>query len=159
MAVSALLGAILVLGGCDGRRSEEPPSEPVAAIQFERASADPVRHGERLSLVLGCSGCHGADLKGEDWSEPGFGRLWTANLTRAAERYTEDQLEAVVRSGSKPDRTELWGMPSHLFTQLSDDDLAAVIAFLRSKPPAGDVHPPPLFEDGGLLREYDRDAA
>ena len=38
-------------------------------------------------------------------------------------------------------------MPSHLFTQVSRRDLGAVIAFVRSKPPGGDVHPRPRFEE------------
>jgi mono/diheme cytochrome c family protein len=117
-----------------------------ATVQFERAAAELVPHGERLSKVLGCSGCHGQDLRGEDWSEPGFGRLWTANLTRAVPRYSDAQLAAIIRRGARPDRP-LWEMPSHLFAQLTEDDMAAVIAFLRSRPPSGIDHPAPAFGD------------
>lgn len=149
MRVLALALGIALLGGCSSERSgEQTTSSPAPNIQFQRASADLVEHGERLALVLGCSGCHGADLAGQDWSEPGFGRLWTANLSRVVPRYSDEHLKTVIRSGARPDGTELWGMPSHLFTQLSPDDMAAVIAFLRSKPQTGKVHPPPLFEEG-----------
>jgi mono/diheme cytochrome c family protein len=115
-------------------------------LQFERAAAELVPHYERLSEVLGCSGCHGQDLRGEDWSDPGFGRLWTANLTRAIPRYSNAQLATIIRGGARPDRP-LWEMPSHLFAQLTEDDMAAVIAFLRSRPPSGIDHPAPAFGD------------
>jgi mono/diheme cytochrome c family protein len=38
-------------------------------------------------------------------------------------------------------------MPSHLFSQLTEDDMAAVIAFLRSRPPSGPDRPAPVFEE------------
>ena len=142
-AVAALLG-LAVLAACD---EPELPPAPQAPVLFERVSSDAVAHGERLSAVLGCSGCHGADLTGEDWSEDGFGKLWTANLTRAVRAYSDEELVAVITSGARPDR-ELWEMPSHLFTQLHRDDMAALIAFLRSRPPVGKSHPPPVFEEG-----------
>jgi cytochrome c553 len=136
---------LFLLSACSEDPAEPQPVGP--AIQFERASAGLVRHGERLAAVLGCTGCHGGDLTGEDWSEPGFGRLWTANLTRALPDYSDRQLAEVITSGRRPDR-ELWEMPSHLFTQLTADDMTALIAFLRSKRPAGEIRPAPAFEDG-----------
>jgi len=108
-----------------------------------------VEHGRRISAVLGCSGCHGADLTGEDWSEPGFGRLWTSNLTQTVPTYTDAQLVTTITGGARPDGSELWGMPSHIFTHLTEEDLAAMIAFLRARPPIGTVHPRPAFEQGG----------
>lgn len=143
-AVMGLMLAALGLAACS-----QPATPPAETVQFDRVSADLVEHGRRLSAVLGCSGCHGADLTGEDWSEPGFGRLWTSNLTRAIPAYTDAQLEATIRHGRRPDGSDLWAMPSHLFTQLSPDDMAAVIAYLRTRTPAGEVHPDPAFEAGG----------
>lgn len=144
-ALPSLIAA-LSLTACSQASQPSPPPPPP---QFDRVSADLVEHGRRLSAVLGCSGCHGADLTGQDWSEPGFGRLWTSNLTRAVEGYSDAQLEATIRNGRRPDGSDLWAMPSHLFTHLSADDMAGVIAYLRSSPPAGDVHPLPEFEAGG----------
>lgn len=123
-------------------QAPEPP------LHFARVAADPVRHGERLARVLGCIGCHGEDLTGQDWSEPGFGSLWTANLTRVVPRYDDAALARTITSGVRPDGRELWEMPSHLFTQLADPDMAALLAYLRSRPPAGPERPPPLFEAG-----------
>ncbi len=145
MRISFILSAALLCSSACTDQREEVGSEPT--VQFQRASADLVTHGKRVADVLGCTGCHGATLTGEDWSEPGFGKLWTANLTRAVPRYTDEQLAGVIRSGARPDR-ELWEMPSHLFTHLAVDDMSAVIAYLRSMPKSGAVHPDPVFEEG-----------
>ena len=135
--------AVLALAGCSERTAPDPA---VTAIEFERTSADLVEHGRRVSAVLGCTGCHGAELLGEDWGDPEFGVLWTSNLTRAAPNYTDAELAAAIRGGRRPDGSELWGMPSHIFTQLTDDDMAAIVAFLRSRPPTGTAHPRPSFK-------------
>lgn len=146
MRFLTLAAAVLLMVGCGRREADqEPTAKP--AVQFERVAANPIEHGRRLASVLGCAGCHGADLTGEDWSEPGFGRLWTANLTRSVPIYSDRQLAAVIRSGARPDGSELWEMPSHLFTKLASDDMTALIAYLRSNPPAGAVRPAPLFEE------------
>lgn len=147
MRIAALaLGYAAVLTGC-GNQDQLQGSTIETPIQFQRASVDAVAHGERLSRVLGCSGCHGANLQGEDWSEPGFGTLWTANLTRVAPKYSDVQLAEIITSGVRPDGSELWEMPSHLFTQLAGEDMAALIAYNRTVPPAGPNHPAPKFED------------
>lgn len=119
-----------------------------APVQFERLSADPVVHGKRLATVLGCNGCHGAAMTGEDWSEPGFAKIWTSNLTRAAPRYTDAQLARAITGGVRFDGSVLWEMPSHLFTQLKPDDITAIIAYVRSAPVAGVEHPRPVLENG-----------
>lgn len=138
--------AILIaspLAGC-GEPATQPAPAP-APIRFERVATDTRVHGERLAALLGCSGCHGRDLTGEDWSAPGFGRMWTSNLTRVVPAYTDAQLVAAIGHGVRPDGSELWDMPSHLFTRLDAADMAAVVAFLRSRPPAGTAHPRPVF--------------
>lgn len=142
-----LCAAALVLAACSNPPSPLPPAP---SIQFDRASADLVEHGRRVSAVLGCTGCHGANLQGEDWGDPEFGVLWTSNLTRAVPGYTDAQLVAAIRGGRRPDGSELWGMPSHIFTQLTDDDMAAVVAFLRSTTPAGPAHPRPSFKAAAM---------
>ena len=121
-------------------------ARPAAPVAFERLSADLVVHGKRLATVLGCNGCHGASLTGDDWSAPGFVRMMSSNLTRAVPRYSDAQLARAVRGGVRYDGSELWDMPSHLFTGLKAGEMAAIIAYLRSRPAAGVDHPRPVFE-------------
>ena len=123
-----------------------PAVKPVPG--FDRLATDPILHGERLAIVLGCTGCHGKDLTGNDWSEPGFGQMWSSNLTRSVPDYTDAQLERAISGGVRHDGSDLWAMPSHLFTRLRPDEMAAIIAFLRSRQPTGVAHPLPVFEAG-----------
>lgn len=73
-----------------------------------------------------------------------MGVLWTANLTRSAEKYSDTELVSMITTGRKPGR-DLHGMPSHIFTHLDPSDLAAILAFVRSKQVGGEVHPEPTF--------------
>jgi len=145
-AVPLLLAAV----ACGERTSNsqvEPAIEPPATItpyRFEVASSDPIEHGERLSAVLGCIGCHTPDLTGEDWSEPDLGVLWTANLTRSAAAYTEDELTVMIAEGKRPDRA-LMDMPSYLFSELHPDDLAALVSYLKTLSAKGARHPDPTI--------------
>lgn len=135
--------AVLLVGGCSG-----PPPNPRS---FEKLSEDPVVHGERLSRVLGCTGCHGRALTGSDWSDE-LGRLWTANLTRSAERHKDSAVIGMIVSGRQAETgRSLLGMPSYLFTHLDRKELKAVVAYIRSRPVSGVAHPPPTYS--AKLRE------
>lgn len=137
-----VLGMVMALAAC----GENPPDAPeqVPVPRFELASADPVEHGERLVAVLGCVGCHDPDLTGVDWSEPDMGVLWTANLTQSAAKYSHDELVTMITQGKRPDRV-LWDMPSFLFNGLHPDDVSAVVAYLKTLEPTGEVHPDPTM--------------
>ena len=145
-AVARIAASLIVATMASGLAPAPPGSD--ATVRFARISNDPVAHGARLSRVLGCSGCHGALLTGQDWSEPGFARIWTSNLTRAVPSYSDPQLAAAIRGGVRRDGSPLWDMPSHLFMQIANSDMTAVIAYLRSRPPAGPARPLPVFEAG-----------
>ena len=121
--------------------AQQPQPE---AIRFERAAArTPAQHGRRLARVLGCQGCHGADLQGQPWDEEAdFAISFTSNLTRALPAYSDAQIERAMREGVRPDGSQLWGMPSEIFTHLDAADMAALIAYLRTLRPAGRVASP-----------------
>ncbi len=137
---TALFALSLLLAGCAPQGEASPAPQK---LRFAQQSMDPVEHGERLASVLGCKGCHGKDLTGTDWSDE-LGTLWTANLTQSAARHSDAELVEMITLGKRPDRA-LMEMPSYLFTQLHEDDLRAVIAYLRSVPVTGEVHPPPTI--------------
>lgn len=134
-----LPSAVAALAACGG--GSEPAAPP--PLQFETlAGAAPAARGERLGRVLGCTGCHGDDLTGRPWIEnPREAILFTSNLTRASADFSDAELAHTIRFGARPDGSPLWEMPSHIFTHLSDPDMAALIAWLRSVPPAGAAHP------------------
>ncbi|MEO8175593.1 MAG: hypothetical protein ABI626_02925 [Sphingomicrobium sp.] len=106
-----------------------------------------VAHGQRLTWVLGCRGCHGKDLAGRNFTqdEPQYGPVYASNLTLVVPHTSDAALERLLRTGEHPDRDNLWIMPSELFQHLSAPDLAALIAYLRTVPPTGQPTPLPVL--------------
>lgn len=99
-----------------------------------------VAEGRRIAMTM-CVHCHrGPDgkLSGDIWNNDDvFGKLWSANLTQHPDagigRYTEGELAHTLRTGIKRDGH--FAGPFMIFRNLSDEDLNAVIAFLRSDAP------------------------
>jgi len=101
-------------------------------------AASRLKHGERISWALGCRGCHRENLEGGTFYE-----RYASNLTRDLPKYTDAEIEHVLRIGVPRDGRELWGMPSEIFQHLSGSDMKALIADLRSLEPAGKPTQPP----------------
>lgn len=135
--------AALVLAALLSSCSAEPEKVSAPApLRFEAVSANSTADGERLARVLGCKGCHGKDLTGKAWfDDPKVAILYSSNLSRVVPRYTDAQLARTIRSGSRPDGSPLWAMPSSIFSHLGEADMAALIAYLRTVPPTGVDHP------------------
>jgi len=155
MRLLAAIPILLAISACGDKSSnsesapvsEQPVAEqsaPIISHRFEAVSTDPIEHGERLSAVLGCIGCHKLDLTGEDWSDPDWGVLWTANLTQSAAAFSEHELTVMIAEGQRPDRA-LMDMPSYLFSELDPDDLAALVSYLKTLPAKGVQHPDPTI--------------
>jgi mono/diheme cytochrome c family protein len=120
------------------RRYDIPPTE--VAIPTDAAE---LARGQHLAQVRGCMECHGDRLQGQVFEEqPRVIRLVAPNIARLARSYSVVDLERSIRHGVNPRGTTLRGMPSRAFYQLSDRDLGAIIAWLRSVPPATDSLPP-----------------
>lgn len=153
MRVVIVALAVLGLMACD-RRPDKPAIEakPVVLTYDGAMALEPaalVKHGERLSKVLGCRGCHGDTLQGEKFAdEPGFGAIHASNLTLALHSYDAAGVERALRQGRRPNGSELWAMPSEMYTHLSAPDMAALIAYLKSLPPGGKAMPPKRMEAG-----------
>ena len=156
MRVPYVLAVAAALAACNSEPQEpNAPKLPAtaAAITYDGAAAvapaAQVAHGKRLSLVLGCTGCHGDDLRGAPFrEEPGFGSLHAPNLPLRLARYSDAELDKTLREGRRPDGSEMWVMPSEMYAHLSKPDSAALIAYLRTLPPGGKDTPPPRIEDG-----------
>ena len=136
---------LLLLAACDRNSANAQPEVEAkpAAISFDGAlvenAAAKIGHGKRIADVLGCTGCHGANLQGERFYE-----VYASNLTRELPQYSDAQFERLMREGKHPTGRDVWGMPSEIFQHLSDPDLAALLAYLRSLPPAGQPTQPRL---------------
>jgi mono/diheme cytochrome c family protein len=148
---SLVLLVVLVLGGAIGftkshqNRVYEFDLAPLRPLS-EASPEEVLEVGRRLVLVRGCADCHAADLGGEVMVEdPAVGLLAASNLTRGkggiGGSYSDADWVRAVRHGVGPDGRALVFMPSHEFYPISDDDLAAMIAYIKSVPPVDRVHP------------------
>ncbi|MEQ8936789.1 MAG: cytochrome c, partial [Amphiplicatus sp.] len=97
-----------------------------------------VSEGKRLAAVAGCSGCHNDDLNGGLFGEsPFIYRSVTANLPRLAMTYTNEDFARAIRHGIKKNKRSVIGMPSPAFYNMRDEDLAAIISYIRTMPDKG----------------------
>ena len=159
MRMMVLVLAVTALSGCERERASAPVDAPVvpAAFSYEGANAktpEEIRtHGERLAYVLGCAGCHGEDYAGTNVTEgePGWGKMYAANLTLLMDQYSDEELDRAIRLGVPKDGHEMIFMPSEAFEPLSDADVAAIIAHLRTLKPKGEKMPP--HEPGPIYQE------
>jgi len=133
------MGAAIMLAAC--QQQPKPAAKP-ADISFDgagvTAAAALQAHGERLTWTLGCRGCHGDKLEGGTFYE-----RYASNLSRDLPKYSDAEIERVLRSGIPRDGRELWGMPSQIFQHLSAADMKALIADLRTPKPDGRPTQPP----------------
>ena len=131
--------AALFLAACE--QQPKPAAKP-AEISFDGAQATDSAalraHGERISWTLGCRGCHREKLEGGTFYE-----RYASNLSRDLSKYSDAEIERVLRTGVPRDGRDLWGMPSEIFQHLSATDMKALIANLRSVEPSGPPTQPP----------------
>lgn len=103
-----------------------------------RADSATLAHGRHVATIRGCSDCHGADFGGQIFiDDPMMGRYAGPNLTRGGRGavLTVADWERAVRHGVRNDGKPLRFMPAVEFNQLSDEDLTALIAYVRHLPP------------------------
>lgn len=119
-------------------------SERVLDRRYEVAAPAPlviptdpaeIAEGRHLAQLAGCMHCHGDRLTGTVVDDiPKVLRLVAPNISTRLPDYSNAQLVTVLRKGVKPDGTSVVFMPSEMFRHLRDEDLARVIAWLRTVP-------------------------
>ena len=131
---AAAIGGGLWLGDRRAARTVQVAVTPVAY----RDDAPSLERGRYLYGSRGCADCHGADGGGRTLVNDGKGtHLAGPNLTAGnpkMARYTEVDWVRSIRHGVAPSGRVLRLMPSEEYHGLSDDDLAALVAHVRSLP-------------------------
>jgi cytochrome c553 len=117
------------------REYQTPPAPAWAADNAVFAPALAKRGDHLVNNVLGCGQCHSPTLTGQKViDEPGFGTLYSANLTHAKRHVAS--LHRALRYGVDTQGHALWLMPAAALAGLSEPDLQAVIAYLGRLPSA-----------------------
>lgn len=128
-------------------------AEPAPAIPSDSASIERGHHF--VTAISKCVACHGDNLVGQAFGTGGaFGTLYSANLTRGTGArgalLTDAQIVNAIRHGVSAEGRSLLIMPSKMYNRLSDEDVAEMVAYIRSVPPVDSAHP--VTQPGLLLR-------
>ncbi|MEQ8262816.1 cytochrome c [Pseudohaliea sp.] len=114
------------------------------------AAPDAVERGRYLVTAGNCASCHtavaGAFMAGGVAFETPFGTLYSTNITpdpaTGIGSWSEADFRAAMRHGVRPDGEHLYpAFPYTAYTRLTDDDLAAIWAYLRAVPPVASAPP------------------
>lgn len=138
-------------------REEARAALPAGADPDSAALAQAVERGRHLvASRYPCGECHGADFGGGVMiDDPALGRMLGPNLTAgrgsAVAAYGPGDWDRAVRHGVSPRGRPLL-MPATDFQLMSDQELADVIAYVRSLPPVdNEVAPSRLGPLGTVL--------
>jgi mono/diheme cytochrome c family protein len=134
-----------------------------AATLLPKAHAEsPVERGKYLVNVAGCNDCHTPGfffgkpdmtryLGGSDvgFEIPGLGVFNGRNITPDKETgigaWTDEQVATAITTGKRPDGRQLAPIMNYAaFTYLTKEDVAAVVAYLRSIPAVNNKVPGPF---------------
>jgi mono/diheme cytochrome c family protein len=149
---TASFAAVAFVGFCAvrGIPVQEPPKTPDLHVTI---TPERVARGQKLADVL-CNQCHADEATGRltgkrmDDTPPEFGEVFSQNITQHRAKgigaWTDGQIAYFVRTGVRPNGTYAppWMVKLPL---LSDEDMASIIAYLRSDDPrvaASDADPP-----------------
>lgn len=114
-------------------------------VEFVTVPADEagLARGEHL-VEVACKSCHGANLTGQPMlDEAPIGTIYATNITGLGGTHTDADLVRAIRHGLDTDGRQLMIMPAESFIYFSEEDLGAVIGYLKTVPAAGEETPPP----------------
>ena len=136
--------ALYIIGSVKWSKMHGQYDVPVETITIPTDEAS-VARGEHVATLHLCRICHTEALSGQAVSVPGLLTFGIPNLTSGvggvgATNADEDWVRA-IRHGVGHDDRGLVMMPARTFYYLSDDDLGALIAYLKSLPPVDNELP------------------
>jgi mono/diheme cytochrome c family protein len=115
-------------------RSYDSAPEPFSHVPV---TPELLAEGERLARIRGCFWCHDENLSGKRYfASASRGIILSApNLPLKTQDYSDAELAMAIRRGIRPDGTSVWpAMPAFAYYHLSDGDVGAIIAYIRSLP-------------------------
>jgi cytochrome c553 len=137
MALVVVLVAIVISGigvyrMAEVRLTRQYDTGPVPSL----AGGDSARGAHLVTTVSICTRCHGPDLGGQIMVDNPVFRLAAPNLTRGIggrpASWSEADWNRAIRHGVGGRGNPLVVMPAEVYAAMSDQDLRAVVAYLRS---------------------------
>jgi len=148
---AALIALLVIVVALSVRRGEHPGSPANSATNHADAG-DPakVERGRYLTVAANCASCHtrpgGAPFSGGVAFKTAFGTLYSSNITadpvHGIGTWAADDLKRALHVGVAAKGYRLFpAFPYPSFTKLTDEDTAAIYAYLRTV--AADAYDPP----------------
>lgn len=151
-----LLGVALFLGILAGvffllveLRWDRTFDRPVPQVTVSLDPAAVARGDYLYRTVSVCGACHSVggeedpdapQAGGREFTEAGLGKIYTSNITPDVETgiggWSDSEVIRAIREGIGKDGRLLLFMPSDIFNTMSDADVQAMVAYLRSLEPA-----------------------
>jgi mono/diheme cytochrome c family protein len=153
LILGGLIGIVLIatialyaIGGGRAGKTYAIPAEAIA-VPTDQGSIERGRH--LATAIAKCVDCHGATLGGAvflDVDTPPLFRAVAPNLTRGqggvGSQLSDADFARAIRHGVGPDGKALLVMPADDYSPMSDADVGALIAYIRSLPPVDSQLPP-----------------
>ena len=143
--VFAAVTVVAVLGFV---KLEARHANPVADLKVAGTAEQIARGGQ---LAWGCADCHsptldlplGGSTENFIAGGPPMGVLYATNLTPGGplKGWTDGEIVRAIREGIGQDGRGLLAMPSQAYRHLSDADVQALVAYLRSQPAVDNPQP------------------
>jgi cytochrome c553 len=153
-----VLSTGLVLGLVGFYKLNQQHTNPVTDVQVAGTAAQ-IERGRQLAQV--CDSCHTTNNQlplsgtnfGAKFGLPPLGTLYAPNLTPSGDigDWSDGELVRAIREGIHKNGRSLLIMPAENFRNLSDDDVQAIVAYLRSQPPTGGPTPTNRFNLLGAI--------
>lgn len=144
-----LIGAVI---GTAKLNQNYNADHPVADIKVA-GTPEQLARGEKIAQVCGCHlnqgklPLTGNDFLGGPGGAPPIGSLWARNLTPGGELkdWSDGEIIRAIREGVHKNGRSLVIMPAEIFHNMSDADVQALVAYLRSQPAVTPDVPPNHF--------------
>ncbi len=150
--------ALLILALIGFSKLNKRYDNPTAVIHVVGTPAQ-IARGEKLANI--CVSCHAPGnqlpLSGTDFAAkfdfPPMGTLYAPNLTASGniKDWTDGEVIRAIREGVHKSGRSLLIMPSEEFRKISDDDVQALVAYLRAQPGSGGPTPSNQFNLMGAI--------
>lgn len=147
IAVLAVV-AIAVLTAALLRSELSEENDPIAILDI--SGDELLARGEYLAIAGNCASCHttaaGEFMAGGVAFETPFGTLYSTNITPDADtgigNWSDRDFLNAMRHGVRPNSEHLYpAFPYTAFTKISDEDIAAIYAYLQNIPPVNQAAP------------------
>ena len=154
--LTLLLTTLLVVGLIGFYKLNEQYNNPVANLQVAGTPAQIARGKQLANLCVNCHTSNGQlPLSGVNFlakfAGPPMGTLYAPNLTPSGniQDWTDGELIRAIREGIHKNGRSLLIMPTRSY--MSDNDVQALVAYLRSQPATGGPTPTNGFDLFGAI--------